>query len=83
MRKKPVSHSNAPVHRIMKFIREERVRQGLTQEELSYTAGTSKSTLGRFECGINLLSSPHTIDRMLQALGCRLQIVREKKKGDK
>lgn len=75
MRTKPSSHSTVAVHPIVKFIREERVEQGLTQQQLGNAAGLSKSAVGRFECAYNPIKPLYTLERMLAALGYKLSIV--------
>lgn len=74
MKLKPVSHSATSVHKIIKFIREERVNQGLTQKELSSASRMSTSAVNRFECGVNPITLLYTIERMLNALGYILHV---------
>ena len=76
MDRKPISHSTTQVHRIIKFIRETRVNQGLTQGDLGGLSRTSQSAVQRFEDGTNPVYTLSTIERILNGLGYRLQIVR-------
>ena len=81
MKSRPVTHSAVAVHQVVKFIREERVRQGLTQKELGCAAKVSASAVQRFECGDNPIAPIYTLGRMLTALGYELYI--RPKKGER
>ena len=79
LKRKPPGHSDARVHRVIKFMREERVWQKLTQEELGLRANISRSAVGNYERGENAIAPLFTIERMLNSLGYRLIVVRDKR----
>ncbi len=75
-----IRHSTHPAHWIVEFIREERVRQQITQGALSLMVSPSRSTVSNYECGYCSLIGVYTVERILAALGYRLSI--EKKSNE-
>ena len=74
MKSKPVSHNTTPVHWIAKFLREERVAQGKTQEQISKAANMPHGSVSNYETGYYSIRAVNTIERMLKVLGYKLYI---------
>lgn len=71
-------HGTLRVHWIPDFIRQERVRQGLTLVALSEKLGMANRHLSNYETGHYSIRAVHTLERILAALGYELHI---RKKG--
>ena len=69
-----IRHSHVHVHWIIKFLREERVRQRLTQEKLAFELSISKASLSQYEAGLYKSSSLRRLEQWLAYLGYKLII---------
>lgn len=72
-------HSNKKVHWIVDFIRQERVRQGLSQETLGRRIGEGHQNISSYEAGYYGIRAVLTVERILNALGYELRIHKRKK----
>lgn len=71
-----IGHSPNKVHWIMDFIRNERVRQELTQDALSVKTNMCNSSVSGYETGHNSIRTIFAIERILNILGYKLKIER-------
>lgn len=70
-----INHSTKKVHWIIEFMREERVRQGLTQEEVCQNiVGHPQNSLSNYETGHYSLRTIFALEQILGALGYKLYI---------
>lgn len=67
-------HSTLKVHWIPEFIREKRVEQCLTQEELGYNIDFTSTLISNYETGYYSIRTVHNLEKILHALGYELRI---------
>lgn len=65
-------------HWIGRFIREERLRQGMTQRELAEKNGTGRGRLADYENRHHYLRSLIALEKLLRTLGFELKVQRVK-----
>lgn len=71
-------HSTNKVHWIVKFIRDERVRQNLSQTALGERFGSSAKCISSYETGYCSVRAIYALEKIIHALGHELKIQKRK-----
>ena len=72
-----VRHSEHRVHWLPEFIRQERVKQGLSQRTLASRVGADAKSVSNFETGYYTIGVVFAMERMLVVLGYTLTVQRK------